>query len=59
MVRTMRLVTEPYREQLRRWPVRGRHILAQFDDEGPFPLAPQAFGPRTPAWGFPPCPVVL
>src|SRR4051794_26059912 len=28
----MKLVTEPYREQLRRWPASGRHILAQYDD---------------------------
>jgi len=28
----MRLVTEPYLEQLQRWPTSGRHILAQFDD---------------------------
>ena len=27
----MKLLTEPYLEQLRRWPVSGRHILAQFD----------------------------
>src|SRR5215468_10342470 len=29
----MKLKTEPYLEQLRRWPSMGRHILAQFDDE--------------------------
>jgi hypothetical protein len=29
----MKLETEPYLEQLRRWPSTGRHILAQFDDE--------------------------
>jgi hypothetical protein len=29
----MRLQTEPYLEQRRRWPASGRHILAQFDDE--------------------------
>jgi hypothetical protein len=29
----MRLKTEPYLEQQRRWPARGQHILAQFDDE--------------------------
>jgi hypothetical protein len=28
----MKLLTEPYLEQTRRWPVQGRHILAQFDD---------------------------
>jgi hypothetical protein len=27
----MKLETEPYLNQLKRWPVRGRHILAQFD----------------------------
>jgi hypothetical protein len=30
----MRLRTTPYREQEARWPREGRHILAQFDDEG-------------------------
>lgn len=29
----MKLKTELYAEQLRRWPASGRHILAQFDDE--------------------------
>jgi hypothetical protein len=29
----MRLLTEPYLEQARRWPARGRHILAQFDQD--------------------------
>jgi hypothetical protein len=29
----MHLVTEPYLEQRQRWPGRGRHIVAQFDDE--------------------------
>jgi hypothetical protein len=29
----MNLQTQPYLEQLKRWPVSGRHILAQFDDE--------------------------
>src|SRR4051794_22208495 len=29
----MNLKTEPYLEQLRRWPPTGRHILAQLDDE--------------------------
>src|SRR4051812_42288175 len=29
----MRLKTEPYLEQCQRWPARGRHILAQFDNE--------------------------
>jgi Domain of unknown function (DUF4291) len=29
----MRLKTEPYLEQRRRWPASGRHILAQFDAE--------------------------
>ena len=28
----MKLITEPYLEQLNRWPRSGRHILAQFDD---------------------------
>ena len=27
----MNLRTQPYLEQLKRWPVSGRHILAQFD----------------------------
>ena len=29
----MKLITEPYQEQLRRWPKEGHHILAQFDDD--------------------------
>jgi len=29
----MKLRTEPYSDQVRRWPARGRHILAQFDDD--------------------------
>ena len=29
----MRLATEPYLEQVQRWPRAGRHILAQFDAE--------------------------
>ena len=29
----MNLVTEPYLTQTARWPERGRHILAQFDDD--------------------------
>src|SRR5216683_3301143 len=29
----MKLVTEPYLAQVRRWPDTGRHILAQFDAE--------------------------
>lgn len=29
----MNLKTEPYLEQVKRWPSQGRHILAQFDDE--------------------------
>ncbi|MDY6938970.1 MAG: DUF4291 domain-containing protein [Cyanobacteriota bacterium] len=29
----MRLATEPYLAQVRRWPQVGRHILAQFDEE--------------------------
>jgi hypothetical protein len=29
----MNLKTEPYLDQLRRWPVVGRHILAQFDTD--------------------------
>lgn len=29
----MRLITEPYLEQVKRWPERGRHVLAQFDHE--------------------------
>jgi hypothetical protein len=29
----MKLVTEPYATQIRRWPRHGRHILAQFDAE--------------------------
>src|SRR6476469_7031694 len=29
----MKLKTEPYSEQRKRWPASGRHILAQFDDE--------------------------
>ncbi|MBS7531578.1 DUF4291 domain-containing protein [Hazenella sp. IB182353] len=29
----MKLVTEPYREQVRSWPQKGRHILAQFDQD--------------------------
>jgi hypothetical protein len=29
----MRLLTEPYLEQRRRWPAGGRHVLAQYDDE--------------------------
>ena len=28
----MKLVTEPYPDQLRRWPASGRHILAHFDE---------------------------
>lgn len=28
----MKLVTEPYLNQVSRWPKNGRHILAQFDD---------------------------
>src|ERR687887_389011 len=28
---TMRLATEPYREQVARWPRDGRHLLAQYD----------------------------
>src|SRR5688500_16930208 len=27
----IRLATEPYQEQLKRWPRSGRHILAQYD----------------------------
>lgn len=29
----MRLVTEPYLNQVSRWPKNGRHILAQYDDQ--------------------------
>lgn len=29
----MNLQTEPYLQQVKRWPVTGRHILAQFDTE--------------------------
>lgn len=29
----MKIRTEPYLEQLNRWPASGRHILAQYDDE--------------------------
>jgi hypothetical protein len=29
----MKLLTEPFLEQARRWPSRGRHMLAQFDDQ--------------------------
>ena len=29
----MRLQIEPYQDQLKRWPQKGRHILAQFDEE--------------------------
>ena len=29
----MKLLTQPYLEQARRWPARGRRILAQFDDQ--------------------------
>lgn len=29
----MRLITEAYLGQVKRWPARGRHILAQFDDD--------------------------
>src|SRR6476469_8467285 len=29
----MKLKTEPYSEQRKRWPASGRHILAQFDAE--------------------------
>jgi hypothetical protein len=29
----VKLITEPYAVQVRRWPQSGRHILAQFDDE--------------------------
>jgi Domain of unknown function (DUF4291) len=29
----MKLVTEPYLVQIARWPLTGRHILAQFDDD--------------------------
>jgi hypothetical protein len=29
----MKLVTEPYSVQVARWPMAGRHILAQFDEE--------------------------
>ncbi len=28
----MQLLTEPYLRQVKRWPLSGRHILAQFDD---------------------------
>ena len=28
----MKILTEPYLEQLKRWPARGRHILAHFDE---------------------------
>ena len=28
----MNLITEPYLEQIKRWPQSGRHILAQFDE---------------------------
>lgn len=31
--RRTKLITEPYVEQLRRWPRSGRHILAQYDDQ--------------------------
>jgi hypothetical protein len=27
------LATEPYRDQVKRWPTSGRHVLAQFDDQ--------------------------
>ncbi len=27
------LAVMPYQEQVRKWPTRGRHILAQFDDD--------------------------
>jgi hypothetical protein len=30
----MRLIVEPYLEQVARWPQSGAHILAQYDDEG-------------------------
>lgn len=29
----MKLITEPYLEQVKRWPTIGRHILAQFDTD--------------------------
>ncbi len=29
----MTIVTEPYSEQTKLWPVEGRHVLAQFDEE--------------------------
>ena len=29
----MSLVTEPYIEQVKTWPNKGRHILAQYDDD--------------------------
>jgi hypothetical protein len=31
--KSFELVTEKYREQLKRWPKTGRHILAQHDDD--------------------------
>lgn len=29
----MKLATEPYREQVKRWPPEGRHILAHYDEQ--------------------------
>ena len=29
----MKLITEPYTEQVKLWPKEGRHILAQYDDD--------------------------
>src|SRR5436309_725083 len=40
----MRLVTEPYLSQARRWPASGRHVLAQFDADSV--VVYQAFRPE-------------
>jgi hypothetical protein len=32
-LRSVALVTEPYAEQVKVWPEKGRHILAQYDDD--------------------------
>lgn len=39
----MTINTEPYLEQLARWPQRGKHILAHFDDDSI--IVYQAYGP--------------
>lgn len=44
----MELRTESYAEQVKRWPQRGRVILAQFDDDSV--VVYQAFRPEIAAW---------